>query len=36
MEAAEPVKCDTPSVNSYADNFDLIEELVVEKNNEKI
>ena len=35
MEAAEPVKCDTPSVNSYADNFDLIEELVAEKNNEK-
>ena len=35
MEAAKPVKGETPSESLNNENFDLVEELTIKKNNEK-
>ena len=35
MEAAKPVKTETPSESINSENFDLVEELTIKKNNEK-
>ena len=35
MEAAKPVKSETPSESINSENFDLVEELTIKKNNEK-
>ena len=35
MEAAKPIKYETPSENINGENFDLVKELIIKKNNEK-
>ena len=35
MEAAKPIKYETPSESINGENFDLVKELIIKKNNEK-